>query len=226
MSGLSRPLPGSTSELARPLFTLFSRTRGARWGAVLVFITAFGMMVLHVITQSLTLSGQQRADSALGVHEASTTALPGVPLGEATPEEEIREVLSDYGAERIDVMLTISPLQGGGSAKEFSYTEVDLAGGAFPDRFSLIDGTWPTEPGQACVSPAGAEEVRPGTTLGFYFGCSPAHRQLCGPRQIRPRRCVAVRGTGWMGSGSGHHRQGTGATVERNRNTDSLVEWR
>lgn len=173
MSGLSRPLPGSTSQLARPLFTLFSRTRGARWGAVLVFITAFGMMVLHVITQSLTLSGQQRADSALGVHEASTTALPGVPLGEAAPEEEIRELLSDYGAERIDVMLTISPLQGGGSAKEFSYTEVDLAGGAFPDRFSLIDGTWPTEPGQACVSPAGAEEVRPGTTLGFYFGAVP-----------------------------------------------------
>lgn len=163
----------SHGDINGPLLKLFARTPGARWGALIAFVVAFGLMTFHVVSQSLTLSGEQKADGQLGVYEIASQAVPTVPLGTRPPSERVQEILQMHGAERVDSELLVNPLQGDARVVDAGYVESDFVGLSFPARFTLLEGSWPTEPGQACVSPSLRETLAPGTRIDFYGGALP-----------------------------------------------------
>ena len=152
-----------------PLLRLAGRTRGARWGFVSCALTAIAVLLLHAVSQSLTLSGEQRAQTGTGRFEASVQALPAVPLGRAFNSAEADALLAEHGATDVAHELFVRPLEGSSLGRNIGYLEGDVFDER-PEAYTLIEGTVPTRAGEVCVTEPLIEQAPLGTGLQFYGG--------------------------------------------------------
>lgn len=149
----TRGLRPSTSNLR--LARAFTRGRALRRAGTLVIGVISLLVAMFVVLQALTASGPQlvkqhlgRYDARMGLggvvdvrgdYEGVTAALTAA---ETAGAGEPSIVLETYGVEPV-----------GGSAVAF-YSETDWASEPFPDRYRLLNGRWPVNPGEVAITAA------------------------------------------------------------------------
>lgn len=155
--------------LMAPVLRLAGRTRGARWGFVACALTAIAVLLLHGVSQSLALSGQQRSQTATGRFEASVQAVPAVPLGQEFDPAEADALLAEHGATDVAHELFVRPLEGSPLGRGIGYLEGDVFEDR-PEAYTLIEGTAPARAGEVCITEPLTEQAPLGTRLEFYGG--------------------------------------------------------
>lgn len=154
------------------LLPIFARTRGSWWTGVAAAVAAAVIVVLHAVTQGLSLSPEQRAAGYLGGYAHARTAVASYHLGRGVDESDLREAMTRAGAVEVGVALAAIDLglPQGLDVDGFRYEESDLRATTPTGTVRVVDGSAPTVPGQVCLSPALAERLGDTTDLVFFDG--------------------------------------------------------
>lgn len=152
-----------------PLLPVFARTRGSWWTGGAAGLAALVIVLLHALTQGLTLSAAQQTRGYFGDFEAARTSAAQYGLGSGPDREAIRGALTRAGATDAGVRLYVIDLgrESGADRGEMRYEEQDLA--ATPaGAVRLESGRVPVSAGEACLSPALAERLDSPTSVSFF----------------------------------------------------------
>lgn len=149
------PNPGGDSHAE---FDRDVNLRGVLWtGAVLVGVTVLGFVVAWFVFRGMAASEQRRSPEPLPIPEARERALPPGPRLQATPEEDLEELLAQEEAllERYSLVE-----EGGGYARIPIERAMEL--------FLEQRGGEPTpqEPGAEGMTPGSDDVDPPGTPPG------------------------------------------------------------
>lgn len=134
----------------------------------MVVIAALFVTTMFVVLSTLSLSGKQVADRDLGRFGAAvgygTVALSP---GDERAVDAFAAAAADSGASDAMVMITATnvPLDGA-AVSEITFIQADWRTDPFPERYSLLSGSWPTRPGEVVVTdPDALDDVPVGATL-------------------------------------------------------------
>lgn len=132
------------------------RSRPLRQSSVALGVMATGLIALYLIQSAFTLTPAQIAQRDLGTAAArldlgTAAAVPGVPaLGDRAAAAALRA-----GATGVAVELTSVDIQPAVPRAPFTlYLERPWQPAAYPDRFVLLSGRWPSRPGEVAVTAA------------------------------------------------------------------------
>lgn len=138
------------------------RSRPLRQSSVALGVMATGLIALYLIQSAFTLSPAQVAQRDLGTATArldlgTAAAVPGVPtLGDRAAAAALRA-----GATGVAVELTSIDIQPAVPRAPFTlYLERPWKPAAYPDRFVLLSGRWPSRPGEVAVTAAVLTSLR------------------------------------------------------------------
>jgi len=155
-------------ELAR----LFLRAWQLRFAAIIVATAILAIAVTGVVTSSLQLSPQQRADSALGTADARIQLPSGVAIGTdgRDLDDRLRAAVVDAGGSSPSIDYGTAGLYPEDySEKSIAFREIDDRAVAAP-QIMLRSGAWPTHIGEALVSEALAGRWPVGGTVQLFGG--------------------------------------------------------
>lgn len=140
-------------RLASRLARRFLRNRVLRGSATALGVAVTGLVSLFVLQSAFTLTGQQVAERDLGRFDHT------VPLSLSTPAlrrdreaSRAAQAAQEAGASEVSVELTsfdLTPSEIDGPRA--IYLERDWSPAPYPERFGLIQGEWPAEPGEVAV---------------------------------------------------------------------------
>ena len=154
------------------LLPIFARTRGSWWTGLAAAVAAAVIMVLHAVTQGLSLSPEQQAEGYLGGFERAQTTVTSYPLGADVDIVALDAAMTRAGATEVGSTLAVIDLglPQGSAVDGIRYEELDLSADTPTGTVRLLDGTVPTAPGQVCLSPALAEKLGATTDVAFFDG--------------------------------------------------------
>lgn len=162
----------ATWELTR----LFLRTRLVRLSGTLTAVGAFAILLILFFSQYLTISPAQYADQQIGSADAVFTAVPDRPLGfsAAGADDALAKIVRSRGGTQSHVNLIATDLQGKNvSGKGWLFEQDSWQDEPYPSRLTLISGTWPSRPGDVCVTEDLANDLPHGTTASLFDGAIP-----------------------------------------------------
>lgn len=142
------------------------RSRELARSASIVFVAGLAVMAMFVTLRTLSLSGAQIADRDLGRFGASVGYGSVVlPPGEGQFASDVRAQALRAGLTDSEVMLSASDMQLATTpARSVSMLEASWQDQPFPDRYDLLSGRWPTQPGEVVLTePRDAATVAGGT---------------------------------------------------------------
>ncbi|MDO4239686.1 hypothetical protein [Micrococcus sp.] len=130
------------------------------------------IMVLHAVTQGLSLSPEQQAEGYFGGFERAQTTVTSYPLGADVDIVALDAAMTRAGATEVGSTLAVIDLglPQGSAVDGIRYEELDLSADTPTGTVRLLDGTVPTAPGQVCLSPALAEKLGATTDVAFFDG--------------------------------------------------------
>lgn len=168
MDGFDRRSSARTGSL----LLIFARTRGSWWTGIAAAFAAAVIVVLHAVTQGLSLSPEQQTMGYFGGYEYAQTAVSSYPLGTDVDAEALRHAMTRAGANTVGLTLTAIDLgvPRGLAVDGIRYEEVDLGADIPSGTVHLVDGAVPTAPGHVCLSSALAEKLGATTDLAFFDG--------------------------------------------------------
>lgn len=162
-----------TISLARKFFRSGSLARST----VIVFATAALTVGIYITLSAFSLSGEQIADRDLGRYSTSAgLAVADVQVGQAGLTDAVVAAAERSGAQDAAVYLqSFSDVRPAGAEGFIVYLEGDWASEPFPRRYSLVDGRWPTEPGEVVISEPLREQLGSSDSLSVFSGNEQLH---------------------------------------------------
>lgn len=188
-----------------PLLPVFARTRGSWWTGAAAGLAALVIVLLHALTQGLTLSPAQHAQGYFGDFEAARTSAAQYGLGSGPDREAIRGALTRAGATDVGVELYAIDLgrESGADRGEVRYEEQDLASTP-TGTVRLESGRVPARAGEACMSPALAERLGSPSSLSYFDGAlSLSITCVAVDDQVRDTSAVYAAPGTWAAAGAG-----------------------
>ncbi|WP_345526369.1 FtsX-like permease family protein [Nocardioides endophyticus] len=132
----------------------------------MVTVVVASLVTLFILQSSFTLNGKQVAERDLGRFSYSVSLpLNGSPQSRTATIGRAVQAATEAGAEGVEAELTsfdLSPSLPG--TPRSTYQERDWTAAPYPERFVLVDGRWPSRPGEVAVSNEIARRV-PGEQL-------------------------------------------------------------
>ena len=186
-------MPSSTHHGTWGLTRLMLRARTLRWATLITALASAAILALLLVAQTITLSGGQRANKLLGSAEASYGWLPESRLGVA-PAQSDRELLAaarQAGATHTRLERFAFVEDGVDKHYRWSLQQTDWASDPYPGNFTLVSGTLPRRPEEACVSsdiatttPVGSTETLFGGVLHVNITCEFRSSYLSSPKTL------------------------------------------
>ena len=127
MSASPAPHRGRSGGGIRALLPVFARTRGSWWTGVATAVAAAVIVVLHAVTQGLTLSPAQQVEGYFGGFDHALTNVAEFPLGSgpdmaaAVPTGVTRLVDGEAPSSPGDVCFSPALARQVGDARELRY---------------------------------------------------------------------------------------------------------
>ncbi|MGV8965968.1 MAG: hypothetical protein ACOH2F_06780 [Cellulomonas sp.] len=131
----------------------FLRTRSVRRSAGVVGGLVAALMATYVVLHGFALSAEQKVERNLGRFDASVS-LVGIPVrDDDTMVTEARDAALSAGASDVVALLETYDMRPSIADAPFvAYREGPWQDGLFPDRYALVDGRWPTAPGEVVLT--------------------------------------------------------------------------
>lgn len=182
----------------------FARSSAIARSTSIVFVAGLFLLAMFVTLQTLTLSGEQRAERDLGRFGASVGyGIVAQPGDEAVVKDLLRAARK-AGATDAMVSLIATDVQlasggVGGGPRELTLQEAAWASLPFPDRYVLLSGRWPRRAGEVVVTDPEDVSAVPGMTLSALGGSAPFRVVgTADDRYARTSALLAAPGT-WAG---------------------------
>jgi len=140
------------------------RARTLRWATLITALASAAILALLLVAQTITLSGEQRANKLLGSAEASYGWLPESRLGvaPAQSDQELLATAHQAGATHARLERLAFVEDGVGKHYRWKLQQTDWAADPYPGNFTLVSGTLPRRPEEACAS----DDIAPTTPVG------------------------------------------------------------
>jgi len=148
----------------------FARSRRTRSSSLTALLAAAVVTLMYVVLQAQTLTGEQVADRDLGRYDAYAGFGPATFGPGSSVRRTLNRVVTPVAGDQSQVALiavdfSVSALSEGST----TLVEMDWTAQPFPDKYELLSGRWPQNPGEvAVVNPDGDEYQRLPRTLSAY----------------------------------------------------------
>lgn len=167
-----RRSPRRTTATVLRLARRMMRSRPLARSTSLVFVCAALIMTMFVLMHGSAMSGEQAADRDLGRFDGEVgSQLVRLSAGDDDFVSVVAEHASRAGIEdhqvflvATDVPLDVTP------AREVWMVETDWSRAPYPDRYELLSGSWPSDPGEVAVTEPDDLPFSPGEDLTVAGG--------------------------------------------------------
>jgi hypothetical protein len=170
----------------------FTRSRALARSTSIVCLAALFLMAMFVTLATLSLSGEQVAERDLGRFGAAVGyGTISLRPGDETFSRDVAQRANGTGASDVMVMLTATDVQLPTTpSREVTLVQADWSARPFPDRYALLSGRWPRQPGEVVVTEPADVYATAGDTLAALGG--QARFRVVGTADDRYARTTAL----------------------------------